>query len=109
MFSYRFGSTWKDYESVIWKNPPWTFRTNDRTGEHNHARAISRRKNWLSTKKTCFSIDKMITGTQIAALDHNLNINREKVSITEILFDFTRTEFNNKQNTEKIQYFLQFN
>ena len=60
-------------------------------------------------KKTCFSIDKMITGTQIAALDHNLNINREKVSITEILFDFTRTEVNNKQNTEKIQYFLQFN
>ena len=51
----------------------------------------------------------MIAGTQIAALDHNLNINREKVSITEILFDFTRTEVNNKQNTEKIQYFLQFN
>ena len=59
-------------------------------------------------KKTCFSIDKMIVGTQIAALDHNLNINREQVSITEILFDFARIVVNNKQNTEKIQYFLQF-
>ena len=39
-------------------------------------------------KKTCFSIDKMIAGTQIAALDHNHNVNREQVSITEILFDF---------------------
>ena len=59
-------------------------------------------------KKTCFSIDKMIAGTQIAALDHNHNVNREQVSITEILFDFAWIEVNNTQNTEKIQYFLQF-
>ena len=39
-------------------------------------------------KKTCFSIDKMTAGMQIAALDHNHNVNREQVSITEILFDF---------------------
>ena len=59
-------------------------------------------------KKTCFSIDKMIPATQIAALDHNHNVNREQVSITEFVFDFARTEVNNKENTEKIQYFLQF-
>ena len=59
-------------------------------------------------KKTCFNIDKMIAGTQIAALDHNHNVNREQVSITEILFDFVRIEVNNKQNTEKIQYLLEF-
>ena len=59
-------------------------------------------------KKTCFNIDKMIAGTQIAALDHNHNVNREQVSITEILFDFAWIEVNNTQNTEKIQYFLQF-
>ena len=39
-------------------------------------------------KKTCFNIDKMIAGTQIAVLDHNHNVNREQVSITEVLFDF---------------------
>ena len=50
----------------------------------------------------------MIAGMQIAALDHNHNVNREQVSITEILFDFVRVEVNNKQNTEKIQYLLQF-
>ena len=50
----------------------------------------------------------MIAGMQIAALDHNHNVNREQVSITEILFDFVRVEVNNKQNTEKTQYLLQF-
>ena len=50
----------------------------------------------------------MIAGTQIAALDHNHNVNREQVSITEILFDFVRVEVNNKQNTEKTQYLPQF-
>ena len=50
----------------------------------------------------------MIAGTQIAAMDHNQNVNREQVSITEILFDFARIEVSNTQNTEKIQYFLQF-
>ena len=50
----------------------------------------------------------MIAGMQIAALDHNHNVNREQVSITEILFDFVRIEVNNKQNTEKIQYLLEF-
>ena len=59
-------------------------------------------------KKTCFSIDKMIAGMQIAVLDHNHNVNSEQVSITEILFDFSRIEVNNTQNIEKIQYFLQF-
>ena len=59
-------------------------------------------------KKTCFNIDKMIAGTQIAVLDHNHNVNREQVSITEVLFDFVWIEVNNKQNTEKIQYLLQF-
>ena len=39
-------------------------------------------------KKTCFNIDKMIAGTQIAALGHNHNVNREQLRITEILFDF---------------------
>ena len=29
------------------------------------------------SKKTCFIIGKMIAGTQIAALDHNHNVNRE--------------------------------
>ena len=54
-------------------------------------------------KKTCFSIDKMIAGTQIAgSLDHNHNVNRKQMSITEILFDFARIEINNKQNTETI-------
>ena len=50
----------------------------------------------------------MIAGMQIAALDHNHNVNRKQVSITEILFDFVRIEVNNKQNTEKIQYLLEF-
>ena len=43
----------------------------------------------------------------IAVLDHNHNVNREQVSITEILLDFAQTEVNNTQNTEKIQYFSQ--
>ena len=50
----------------------------------------------------------MIAGTLIAALDHNHNANREQINITEILFDFAPIEVNNSQNTEKIQYFLQF-
>ena len=58
-------------------------------------------------KKTCYSIDKMIAGTQITALDHDHYVNREQVSITEVLFDFVQIEVNNKQNTEKIQYLLQ--
>ena len=58
-------------------------------------------------KKTCFSIDKMIAGTQITALDRDHYLNREQVSITEISFDFVQTEVNNKQNPEKIQYLLQ--
>ena len=60
-------------------------------------------------KKRCFSIDKMIAGSRITALDYNHNVNREQVSITEILFDFARIEVHNKQDTEEIQYFLQFN
>ena len=60
-------------------------------------------------KKTCFSIDKIIAGTRITALDYNHNVNRQQVSIIEILFDFARIEVHNKQDTEEIQYFLQFN
>ena len=59
-------------------------------------------------KRTCFSIDKMIAGTQIATLDHNHNVARDPVSITKILFEFVRIKVNNIQNTEKIHYFLQF-
>ena len=59
-------------------------------------------------KKSC-NIGKIIAGTQIAALNPNLNVNREQVSITEILFEFAQIEVNNIQNTEEIQYsFLQF-
>ena len=36
------------------------------------------------SKKTGVNIDKMIAGTQIAALDHNHNVTRDQVSITEI-------------------------
>ena len=60
-------------------------------------------------KKTYFSIDKIIAGTRITALDYNHNVNRQQVSIIEILFDFARIEVQNKQDTEEIQYFLQFN
>ena len=63
---------------------------------------------YLPKKKSC-SIGKIIAGTQIAALNPNLNVNREQVSINEILFEFARIEVNNIQNTEEIQYsFLQF-
>ena len=37
-------------------------------------------------KKTFFGIEKMIAGTQIAALDHNHNVNREQVQTTIIFF-----------------------
>ena len=36
------------------------------------------------SKKTCVSIDKMIAGTQIAALDHNHIVTGDQVRITEI-------------------------
>ena len=36
-------------------------------------------------KKTFFGIEKMIAGTQIAALDHNHNVNREQVQ-TIVIF-----------------------
>ena len=47
-------------------------------------------------KKTCFSINKMTAGLQIAVLDHIHNINREQVSITEISFGFTQIDVNKK-------------
>ena len=47
-------------------------------------------------KKTCFSINKMIAGMQIAVLDHIHNINREQVSITEMLFGFAQIDVNKK-------------
>ena len=53
-------------------------------------------------------LPKKIRSMQIAVLDHNHNVNREQVSITEILIHFAQTEANNMQNAEKIQYFLQF-
>ena len=37
-------------------------------------------------KKTFFGIEKMFSGTQIAALDHNHNVNREQVQTTIIFF-----------------------
>lgn len=36
-------------------------------------------------KKTFFGIEKMIAGTQIAALEHNNNVNREQVSKSNLL------------------------
>ena len=60
-------------------------------------------------KKICFSIDKMIAGVKIAALDHNHSINIEQVGITEILFDFAWMfdfEVNNKQNTDTKSVFF---
>ena len=37
-------------------------------------------------KKTFFGIEKMIAGTQIAALNHNHSVNREQVQTTIMFF-----------------------
>ena len=37
-------------------------------------------------KKTFFGIEKIIAGTQIAALDHSHNVNREQVKTTILFF-----------------------
>ena len=37
-------------------------------------------------KTTFFGFEKMIKGTQIAASDHNHNVNREQVQLTVIIF-----------------------
>ena len=60
-------------------------------------------------KKACLrALTRWLQVRRLPALDHNHNVNIEQVSITEILLNFARIEVNNNQNTEKIQYFLQF-
>ena len=58
----------------------WTEQVNAAMLEVFHALKIA-----YLTKKTFFGIEKMIAGTQIAALDHNHNVNREQVQ-TIIIF-----------------------
>ena len=64
--------------SLVWRN--------DRAGQHGNAKSLSALKIAYLPKKTFFGIEKMIAGTQIAALDHNHNVNREQVQTTIIFF-----------------------